>query len=118
MGAHNACNLVNRVPVNISHQQVCLRGGHGGRSLPATTAPEEVRHASRNADSAYLFCIACDGKKRYAESAFRDACRTSSATALTNFGRPVAAVLHIWSTHLTTCNTLTITYIPNLEDHN
>ena len=63
MGAHNACNLVNRVPVNISHQQVCLRGGHGGRSLPATTAPEEVRHAPRNADSAYLFCIACDGKK-------------------------------------------------------
>ena len=25
--------------------------------------PEEVRHVSRNADSAYLFCIARDGKK-------------------------------------------------------
>ena len=25
--------------------------------------PEEVRHASRNANSAYLFCIARDGKK-------------------------------------------------------
>ena len=28
-----------------------------------TLCPEEVRHASRNADSAYLFCIARDGKK-------------------------------------------------------
>ena len=39
---------------------------------------EEVRHASRNADSACPFLYWRDGKKGHAESAFRDACRTSS----------------------------------------
>ena len=38
---------------------------------------EEVRHASRNADSACPFLHWRDGKKGHAESAFRDACRTS-----------------------------------------
>ena len=40
--------------------------------------PEEVRHASRNAESACPFLYWRDGKKGHAESAFRDACRTSS----------------------------------------
>ena len=40
--------------------------------------PEEVRHASRNADSACPFLYWRNGKKGHAESAFRDACRTSS----------------------------------------
>ena len=40
--------------------------------------PEEVRHASRNADSACPFLYWCNGKKGRAESAFHDACRTSS----------------------------------------
>ena len=42
--------------------------------------PEEVRHVSRNADSACPFLYWHDGKKGHAESAFRDrdACRTSS----------------------------------------
>ena len=44
-----------------------------------TLSPEEVRHASRNADSACPFLYWRDGKKGHAESAFRDACRTSSA---------------------------------------
>ena len=39
---------------------------------------EEVRHASLNADSACPFLYWCNGKKGHAESAFRDACRTSS----------------------------------------
>ena len=39
---------------------------------------EEVRHASRNADSACPVLYWRDGKKGHAESAFRDACRTSS----------------------------------------
>ena len=33
------------------------------RRMIVRLSPEEVRHASRNADSAYLFCIARDGKK-------------------------------------------------------
>ena len=41
-------------------------------------SPEEVRHASRNAESACPFLYWRDGKKGHAESAFRDACRTSS----------------------------------------
>ena len=40
---------------------------------------EEVRHASRNADSVCSFLYWRDGKKGHAESAFRNACRTSSA---------------------------------------
>ena len=44
--------------------------------------PEEVRHASRNADSACPFLYWCDGKKGNDESAFRDACRTSSGPML------------------------------------
>ena len=39
---------------------------------------EEVRRASRNADSACPFLYWRDGKKGHAESAFRDARRTSS----------------------------------------
>ena len=39
---------------------------------------KEVRHASRNADSACPFLYWRDGKNGHAESAFRDACRTSS----------------------------------------
>ena len=35
---------------------------------------EEVRHASRNADSACPFLPSCQYKKGHAESAFRDAC--------------------------------------------
>ena len=38
--------------------------------------PEEVRHASRNADSA---CPFMPSRQYKAESAFCDACRTSSA---------------------------------------
>ena len=44
-----------------------------------TLCPEEVRHASRNADSACPFLYWRDGKKGHAESAFRVACRTSFA---------------------------------------
>ena len=44
--------------------------------------PEEVRHASRNADSVCPFLYWRDGKKGHAESAFRDACRTSSGAYL------------------------------------
>ena len=40
--------------------------------------PEEVRHASRNAESVCPFLYWRDGKKGHAESALRDACRTSS----------------------------------------
>ena len=40
--------------------------------------PEEVRHASRNADSACPFLPLRQYKKGHTESAFRDACRTSS----------------------------------------
>ena len=39
---------------------------------------EEVRHASQNADSACPFLPSRQYKKGHAESAFRDACRTSS----------------------------------------
>ena len=39
---------------------------------------EEVRHASRNADSACPFLPSRQCKTGHAESAFRDACRTSS----------------------------------------
>ena len=39
---------------------------------------EEVRHASRNADSACPFLPSRQYKTGHAESAFRDACRTSS----------------------------------------
>ena len=40
-----------------------MRGGRAttankGGNVSCTTNSEEVRHASRNADSAYLFCIA------------------------------------------------------------
>ena len=53
--------------------------------------PEEVRHASRNAESACPFLYWRDGKKGHAESAFRDACRTSSDVKLyfTTFRRHV-----------------------------
>ena len=44
-----------------------------------TCLAEEVRHASRNADSACPFLPSRQYKKEHAESAFRDACRTSSA---------------------------------------
>ena len=37
--------------------------------------PEEVRHASQNADSAYPFCIALDGKKGMLSQYF--VCHTS-----------------------------------------
>ena len=40
--------------------------------------PEEVQHASRNADSACPFLPSRQYKKGRAESAFRDACHTSS----------------------------------------
>ena len=49
-----------------------------GSSPDQVHGPEEVRHASRNADSACPFLYWRDGKKGHAESAFRDACRTSS----------------------------------------
>ena len=39
---------------------------------------EEVRHASQNADSACPFLPSRQYKKGHTESAFRDACRTSS----------------------------------------
>ena len=39
---------------------------------------QQVRHASRNAESACPFLYWRDGKKGHAESAFRDACRTCS----------------------------------------
>ena len=45
-------------------------------SSASRAAPAEVRHASQHADSAYPFCIARDGEKRYAESV-RDTCRSS-----------------------------------------
>ena len=48
----------------------------------SAASPEEVRHASRNADSACPFCIGAMAKKGSAESAFCDACRTSSAASL------------------------------------
>ena len=44
----------------------------------ARQIPEEVRHASRNADSACPFLPSRQYKTGHAESAFRDACRTSS----------------------------------------
>ena len=44
---------------------------------------EEVRHVSRNADSACPFSPSRQYKKGHAESAFRDACRTSSAPLAT-----------------------------------
>ena len=40
------------------------------------SGPEEVRHASRNADSACPVLYWRDGKKGHAESAFRGACAT------------------------------------------
>ena len=46
--------------------------------LTSRVKPEEVRHASRNAESACPFLYWRDGKKGHTESAFRDACRTSS----------------------------------------
>ena len=54
--------------------------GYQVRSIlvQAELSPEEVQHASRNADSACPFLYWCDGKKGHAESAFRDTCRTSS----------------------------------------
>ena len=56
----------------------CVQNGKGGSMCPCT---EEVRHASRNADSACPFLYWRDGKKGHAGSAFRDACRTSSGHA-------------------------------------
>ena len=44
---------------------------------------EEVRHVSRNADSACPFLPSRQYKKGHAESAFHDACRTSSAPLAT-----------------------------------
>ena len=44
--------------------------------------PEEVRHASRIADSACPFLYWSRCKKGHAESALHDACRTSSETCL------------------------------------
>ena len=44
-------------------------------------AAEEVRHASQNADSALPFFAIAPIQKGHAESAFRDACRTSSGEA-------------------------------------
>ena len=52
---------------------------------PIMVYPEEVRHASRNADSACPFLYWRDGKKGHAESAFRDACRTSCVVYLLIF---------------------------------
>ena len=55
-----------------------------GGGAPAHTSAklhsisEEVRHASRNADSACPFLPSRQYKTGHAESAFRDACRTSS----------------------------------------
>ena len=47
---------------------------------------EEVRHASRNADSACPFLPSRQYKKGHVESAFRDACRTSSAYQVPHTG--------------------------------
>ena len=50
-------------------------------TLSNAACPEEVRHASQNADSACPFLPSRQYKKGHAESAFRDACRTSSVHA-------------------------------------
>ena len=57
--------------------------GNGGlirgcNSTDGNSTSEEVRHASRNADSACPFLPSRQYKKGHADSAFRDACRTSS----------------------------------------
>ena len=58
------------------------------QSRTAWPTPEEVRHASRNADSACPFLPSRQYKKGHAESAFRDACRTSSGP--TPSGHPLS----------------------------
>ena len=50
---------------------------HDDVVIPHNLPPEEVRYASRNADSACPFLPSRQYKKGHAESAFRDACRTS-----------------------------------------
>ena len=49
----------------------------GDTCTPSSLDPEEVRHASRNADSACPFLPSRQYKKGHAESALHDACRTS-----------------------------------------
>ena len=61
---------------------------HTQRLTAGMSGPEEVRHASRNAESACPFLYWRDGKKGHAESAFRDACRTSSVSGLVWHCRP------------------------------
>ena len=56
--------------------------GGGGTFNCYRLSTEGVRHASRNADSACRFLYWRDGKKGHAESAFRDACCTSSVLLL------------------------------------
>ena len=63
-----------------------LRGTPHVKISPNLNHPplaEEVRHVSRNADSACPFLPSRQYKKGHAESAFCDACRTSSAPLAT-----------------------------------
>ena len=55
-------------------------------------SPEEVRHASRNADSA---CPFFQYKKGHTESAIRDACRTSSGQSLILLGHASIPRTHL-----------------------
>ena len=68
---------------------------------------EEVRHPSQNADSAYPFCIACDGKKG-----------TLSQHFVTHVVPPLAADTARWSamsiTRITFLPQPTIHYAANL----
>ena len=56
----------------------CMTSDSAGTVEGYCPYAEEVRHASRNADSACPFLPSRQYKTGHAESAFRDACRTSS----------------------------------------